>query len=96
MRKPDLKKYKELDLAYNNKFSFYKYNDINKFKRNSIVSRYNNLDDFQRDLNKFNSLEYWKEHTNEKKTRIKNYSEALYHELQEINLVNKWIFHFLK
>ena len=35
-RKPELKKYKESYLVYNNNFSFYKYHDTNKSKKNWI------------------------------------------------------------
>ena len=62
-----LKKYKELDLVYKSKFSFYKYCDINIFRRNSIDSKYNDLGYFHRDLDKFNILEPRKECTKEKK-----------------------------
>ena len=57
IRKPELKNYQELDLVYNNKFSFYKHHDIKKFKSNSIESKYSDLDEFHRDLDKFNSLD---------------------------------------
>ena len=84
MRKPELKKYKELDLVYNKKLSFYKYYDINNFKRNSIDSKYNELADFHGDLDKFNIIEPRKESINEKKIRVKNNSEKLYNELLQI------------
>ena len=51
------KKYKESDLVYNNKFSLSKYNDINTIKRNSFNTKYDELDTFHRDLDKFNTLE---------------------------------------
>ena len=84
MRKPELKKYKELDLVYNKKFSFYKYYDINSFKRDSIDSKYNELVNFHRDLDKFNIIEPRKESTKQKKIRVKNNSEKLYNKLLQI------------
>ena len=66
-KKQELKKYKELDLVYSNKFSFCKNHDINKFKRNLFDTKYDDLDDFLKGLDKFDSLEPQRPRTKEKK-----------------------------
>ena len=90
MKTPELKRYKELDLVYNNKFRIYKYHDMNKFKRNSIESKNNDLDNFHRHLDKFNILEPRKECTKEQKNKIKVSFEELHKELLE-NSFNQYI-----
>ena len=49
-KKPTLKNYKESDLVYNNKFSVYKYENINEFKTISFETKNDKLFTF---LSKF-------------------------------------------
>ena len=54
-------------VAVSNKHGFYKCHDIIKFKSNSIATKYDDLDNFQRDLDNFNIVEPPKEYTEENK-----------------------------
>ena len=76
----EIKKYKESDLVYNNKYSLYKYNDTNKFKRKYFETKYV-LVNFRRDLNKFKSLETCKGRTKENKINVYKKVSELYNEL---------------
>ena len=65
-KKTETKKYKGSDLVYNKEFSFYRYHNINKFRRNSFT-KYIELGRRHLDLDKFNSIEPRNLRTEEKK-----------------------------
>ena len=50
-KKKTFKKCNESDLIYSNKYSFYKYYDINEFNGCSFKPKYNDLVLFNQDLN---------------------------------------------
>ena len=52
-KEPALNTYKESDLVYKDKHSFYRCHDIKRFKNISFETKYDELDDFYRDLNNF-------------------------------------------
>ena len=60
-----------MDLVYNNKFSFYKYDDIDHFKKNFFDTKYDGLDYFYKDLDQFDSLESRRPHRKEKNSNKK-------------------------
>ena len=86
MKEPELNRYKESDLAYNNRDGFCKYLHFIKFNRNSIEEKNGDLE-----LGKFNSIEPGKERTKEKNIWIKNYALKCYNDLLEICIS---LFHF--
>ena len=47
-KKPEFKKYKELNLVCSDNFSFYKYHGMNKFKKNYLEIKYVKLGTFHR------------------------------------------------
>ena len=83
IQKPTVKKYNKSDLIHNSKFSFYKYNNIKKFRILSFELQYSYLFEFKYDLYNFNTLEPQKEKT-KKKINVYNTASELRKELPGI------------